>query len=290
MSESTPFYDLGPGKVIGDRYEVVRANRQGSTGGMSVAFEVVDLQTRERLEVQYFAAALFEDEEQAREFAASWEPWKRIDSPAIVGVRDVVMADPAGMILVTDFPRGERLRSILGRTPRFEPPAVVRLGEQLLEGLGEVHANGVVHGDVKPNAIYLEEESAQACLVDGGVTPGLWTAKHLGDKTALIGTPYYAPAEQFGGEGPNVQSDLYNVATVLFEVLTGVLPWRGKSFLEVFQAKLEKEPPSIRSLCPDLEVDPALERAIAGGLKAEPQHRYATAQEFLSALGSVDVG
>src|SRR6185295_19899496 len=108
---------------------------------------------------------------------------------------------------------------------------------------------GLVHGDIKPSTIYVDAKSKKLGpqLVDGGITPGLWNAKHLGERTALIGTPFYAPVEQFGGESPDVQSDVYNVATVLFEMATGVLPWKGKSFLEVFQAKLQKTPPSMKA-------------------------------------------
>jgi serine/threonine-protein kinase len=142
-----------------------------------------------------------------------------------------------------------------------------------------------VHGDVKPHTIQVDEhKSLRVVLADGGITPGLWSAKHLGEKTALIGTPFYAPIEQFGGESPNVQSDIYNVATVLFEITTGTIPWKGKSFIEVFQSKLEKRPPAMKSRAPKVEVPAALEDAIAGGLMADKSERYATADEFRKQL------
>jgi len=124
-------------------------------------------------------------------------------------------------------------------------------------------------------------------LVDGGITPALWSAKHLGDKTQLIGTPYYAPVEQFGGEAADVQSDIYNLATVLYEAVSGALPWQGKSFLEVFQAKLAPKPPPMKSVAPKVDVPPELEAAILGGLFAKKDARYASAAAFKAKLAAL---
>jgi serine/threonine-protein kinase len=132
-----------------------------------------------------------------------------------------------------------------------------------------------------------DRKGLSAQLVDGGVTPGLWNAKHLGDHTALIGTPYYAPVEQFGGDAPDVQSDIYNVDTVLFELVSGTLPWPGSSFLEVFQAKLDRNAPSMAARAPEVDVDAALEEAIVRGLMADRRERYAKASEFRKALEAV---
>jgi serine/threonine-protein kinase len=146
---------------------------------------------------------------------------------------------------------------------------------------------------VKPSTIYVAERKGKgglhAIMVDGGVTPGLWNAKHLGDRTALIGTPFYAPVEQFGGESPDVRSDVYNVATVLFELASGVLPWPGKSLLEVFQAKLDKRAPSMRARAPGVQVPSELERTILAGLMADRSQRYADAAEFKAKLALVPV-
>lgn len=276
-------YDLTQGRIVAKRFEVVRPHRQG---GLSTAFEVRDRETDDRCEMQLFPAGLFEAEGQAQEFSATWAPWKRVKSPSVLRVREIVPLGASSLILITDFPEGDALRARLNARKRLPVGDVVRLGVQVLEGLEAVHAHGLVHGDIKPYTIHVSGDGAglRPTLVDGGITPGLWSAKHLGEKTALIGTPYYAPVEQFSGDSPTVQSDVYNVAAVLFESIAGTLPWRGVSFLEVFQAKLDKRPPSLRRAAPDLKVEEGLDEAIATGCLAERTGRYATAREFRDRL------
>jgi len=281
MPQSLTLFDIVPGKVIADRYTVVGANRQG---GFSTVFEVTDGEDGSRCEMQLFPAGLFE-ESQADEFRHKLEPWQSIGTEYVLSVRGVFQVDADNLALITAFPEGRTLRKRLNDEKSLSRGEVVAIGTRLLSGLSEVHGKGLVHGDIKPLSIYLKAEgkATHPQLIDGGVTPSLWTAKDLGDKTALIGTPYYAPIEQFGGDAPDVRSDIYNVATVLFECITGVLPWAGRSFLEVFQAKLS-DPPPMSERAPDVQVDEELESVIRRGCLADRNKRYASAAEFREAL------
>jgi len=282
MAESLTLFDIVPGKVIGDRFEVKGPHRQG---GFSTAFEVTDTKDGARCELQLFPSALFESPAQAEQFRARLEPWTSIHSPHVLDVREVLELDADNLGLVTAFPPGEPLRKRLGREKHLGKKDVVRIGVGLLSGLAELHGKGLVHGDVKPHTIHVSgnKGSASPILVDGGVTPGLWTAKNLGEKTALIGTPYYAPVEQFGGDAPDVRSDIYNVAAVLFECATGVLPWGGASLLAVFQLKLQ-DPPAMKERAPEVQVTAELEHAIRRGCLADRNKRYESAEQFRDAL------
>lgn len=279
------FFDISPGKTLAGRYTVVQAHRQG---GLSTAFEVTDDQDQARCELQIFPSNLFKTEDQALDFRERMLPWREVESDAVCSVREVVDLHESTMGMVTDFPEGESLRTRLIREKRLDLVEVVAVGHQLLDGLAQIHARELVHGDIKPNTIHLQGKGAdvRALLVDGGVTPSLWTVKGLGETTVLLGTPYYAPIEVFGGDAPDVRSDIYNAATVLYECISGVLPWKGKSFLEVFQAKLT-DPPSISSRAPDIEIDPRLEEVILKGCLADRNKRYASAAEFRDALAAL---
>jgi serine/threonine-protein kinase len=189
--------------------------------------------------------------------------------------------------MITAEPRGEPLADWGRKNKRPGQAAVAAIGIASLEALEAIHARKLIHGDIKPatlNVIEANGKGLGAQLVDGGVTPGLWNAKHLGDRTALIGTPFYAPVEQFGGESPDVASDVYNVAAVLFELATGVLPWPGRSFLEIFQAKLDKVAPSMKRRAPDAQVEPEFVLAVQRGLFTDKRQRYTSAAQFKAAL------
>ena len=285
-TKTLTLFDLAPGKVLLDRYKITGTSRHG---GMSTAFEAEDQKGKGACELQLFPAALFENKKQASEFAQAMTAWMQIESEYVARAREVHALDDGTILFVTDLPPGKSLRDWRG--DKVVPVAqVIELGTQLCDGLSAIHAAGLVHGDIKPHTIHVQDKkSVRVTLVDGGITPALWSAKHLGDKTALIGTPFYAPVEQFGGESPDVQSDIYNIATVLYELACGVLPWQGKSFLEVFQAKLEKRPPNMKTRAPKHLVPPELESVILGGLMADRKERYGDAETFANKLSKLDL-
>lgn len=289
--ESFSLFDLQPERQVAGRYRIVKPQRQS---GLSTAFEARDEHATgagARCALVLFPGALFEGAQQAEEFRASWKPWTTVRSEHVAGVRDILAMPHNTTLLVTDLAEGQTLREWLKAHKRMTPEQTLALGRGLLDGLAAIHGQGLVHGDIKPQTIFLAErkEGLHGVLVDGGITTGLWNAKHLGEHTALIGTPYYAPVEQFGGESPDVQSDVYNLATVLFECAAGVLPWPGSTMLEVFQAKLDRSAPSIKKRAPKVHVPEDLERAVVQGLLADKRQRYPSAAEFRDALSAVAV-
>ncbi|MCY2959691.1 MAG: serine/threonine-protein kinase [Planctomycetota bacterium] len=277
-------FDLIPGKVLLDRYKIVRTNRRD---GMSTTFVVEDLAADGERELQVFPASMFENREQSRDFVRVMQPWTKIASRTVLKAHSVHDLEDGTVLFVTDLPPAKSLREHGKERAPLPTAEVVKVGLELIEGLGAIHKAGLVHGDVKPNTIRVRDAKGHVELIDGGITASLWSAKHLGDKTALIGTPFYAPVEQFGGESPDVQSDVYNLACVLYELATGVLPWKGKSFLEVFQEKLLKDPPSMKSRAPKVVVPEALEQAIRGGLMADRGERYGDILPFRAALSAI---
>ncbi len=293
MSTSpTSLYDIAPGAMLAGRYKGSGPHRQG---GLSTAIEVEDTEGGARCELQLFPPGLFEGDEQKKEFLGQLEPWREVTSEAVLGLKDLLDLEPATLGLLTAFPEGESLRQVLNREECLPVKSAVDLGMQILDGLQSIHGRGLVHGDLKPYSIHLvgfsegnaggdDTSAVRVLLVDGGLTPGLWTAKDLGDKTALIGTPYYAPVEQFGGDAPDVLSDIYNVATVLFECVTGALPWRGKTFLQVFQSKLEAGPPPMGPGADGEPVPALLEEVIARGCRAKRDGRWQGGADFRAAL------
>lgn len=281
---SLSLFDLRPGKLLLDRYRILRPHRES---GIAATFAVEDAENGRRCEAQAFPGSMFEDRRQGAEFADRLQAWCSLDSDSILRSHEVVAFDDGAVLLVTDFPAGQSLRSWMNDNARMEGAEVVSLCTGLLRGLRTVHGSGLVHGDIKPQSIFVQSGAGRGVLADGGITPAMWEAKHLGTRTALIGTPFYAPLEQFTGDPPDELSDLYNLATVMYELLTGVLPWSGKGYIEIFQSKMQKTPPKMAVRAPGVDVDAALEAVVAGGLSAERKERHASADVFLERLSAV---
>jgi len=286
MSHATfSIFDFQPGRTVLERFRIVKPLRQS---GLSAAFEAVDERdgAQARCSLVVFSGALFGGAKEVEQFRATWKPWTKVRSPHVPAVREIVALPQHGTLLVAECADGVPLKEWLRTHGPLSPSDARALGLQLVLALEAIHEQELVHGDIKPQNILVAERDGAlvVVLVDGGVTTGMWSAKHLGEHTALIGTPYYAPIEQFSGESPDKQSDIYNVATVLFECATGVLPWPGKSMLELFQAKLERREPSMKRRAPKSDVPPELEAAIVKGLLADRRERYMNAAEFRGAL------
>lgn len=286
MTNHISLFDLVPGNELLGRYRIVRPHRQGT---MAANFEALDLEGGERRELQVFPGGLFEDRGQAADFAERLGAWREVANPAVLVPREVRVFDDGSVLLVTDFPIGRSLRGWMKDHARMEARAVRALAIGLLEGLETVHAADLAHGDLKPAAVRYRPDEDRGVLLDGGITPALWAAKHLGTRTALIGTPYYAPIEQFSGDQPDALSDLYSLCTVLYELVTGVLPWSGTGFVEVFQSKMQPGPPSMAERAPGVPVDAELERAIVKGLCAARTERYASAGELHDRLARIEL-
>ena len=288
MQNAITLFDLTPGKLLAGRFEIVGTSRQG---GLSAAFEVRDHETDTRRELQLFPYGMFDGDEEADDFVSTWKSWAGVSSPAVLGFHGVMKLDSLNLSLVTDLPSGTNLRQMLADGREFTEAEVITLGVELCRGLVAIHEAGLVHGDIKPHTIFIVEgaegDRLVPTLVDGGVTAGLWTAKHLGENTALIGTPFYAPIEQFGGDAPDVLSDIFNLSTVLFELAAGVLPWEGKSFLEVFQAKLEPKAPHINQRTGARSVSSGFDDIIAKGLSPKRADRHTSAKALGDALSAL---
>ena len=284
MSTSLSLFDLKPGKVLLDRYKIQQPHREGN---ISATFAVEDAEDGSSKELQVFHAGLFEGPDQGAQFAERIEGWQSVTVEGIAHLHSVEALDDGAVLLLTSFPDGPSLRTWLKEGSPMSSVEVVQLGKRMLGALQAVHAHGLIHGDIKPSSIHLPTDGGGAFLVDAGITPAMWAAKHLGTRTALIGTPFYAPIEQFTGDSPDELSDLYNLSTVMYELLTGVLPWSGTGYIEVFQSKMQPRPPAMSQRAPGVEIPRELEEVIATGLSANRRERHPDAASFLEQLSVV---
>jgi hypothetical protein len=218
-------------EAIGSGYRLVRRIGRGAMGTVWEA----DGPTG-RVAVKVLRPDLADDPEVVDRFLREREVLTRLPrSPHIVAVRDLV-ADGGRLAIVMELVAGEQLRALLARDGTFAPRRALAVVTQLLEGLAVAHARGVVHRDVKPENIIVDDtDGDRVAIVDFGVA---WITEHAALRTTgIVGTPTYMAPEVASGAPPDGRADVYSAGIVLFELLFGRPPFRGSTVADVLRAR-----------------------------------------------------
>jgi eukaryotic-like serine/threonine-protein kinase len=187
--------------------------------------------------------------------------------------------------MVMEWCPGRLLRQILdeGRLPQDR---AIRIAIEILKALDYIHSNGVVHRDLKPENIMVDEND-HIKLIDFGIA-GDTASRRLtyANFTSMLGTPNYIAPEQVKGKRGDGRTDLYSMGVILYEMLTGKLPFTGPTPLAAMNDRLLNHPVPPRVADPS--VSPQLQEIIYRALERDPKNRYATAQEFIRDLEHPD--
>jgi serine/threonine-protein kinase len=267
-----------PGHVFGERYRVL--SLLGS-GGMGEVFRVEDKASGQALALKVLRPIDADDAERVRRFQREIQVLTRIRHPAVLRILDWGES-PAGLFFVTELVDGEDLKAAIRRRGPWPPEEAAALGATLAEALAAAHAQGVVHRAVKPTNVMIARDGSVR-LLDFGLARGAGLDMTTLTRTGtVLGTPGYMSPEQFDAHGVDERSDLYSLGVVLFEVLTGRLPFRGQTPIAVALAHKTEPPPLPRALRRGI---PAwLERAVLQCLEKDPARRFASAAELAAEL------
>jgi serine/threonine protein kinase len=189
------------------------------------------------------------------------------------------------LYMVMEWCEGRLLRNILDEG-RIDPQRAIRIAVEVLEALEYIHENGVVHRDLKPENIMVDADD-NVKLIDFGIA-GDSAAKRLtyANLTAALGTPNYISPEQVKGKRGDGRSDVYAMGVILYEMLTGQVPFKGSSPMEVINDRLLNYPTPPRVLEPS--VSPQLQEVIYRAIERDPKNRYPKARDFASDLQHLD--
>ena len=247
---------------------------------MGQVFRVEDATSGQALALKALRPLDADDTDRVRRFQREIQILTRIRHPAVLHILDWESA--AGLYFVTELVDGEDLKAAIRRRGAWPAPEAAALGATLAEALAAAHAQGVVHRDVKPNNVMIGGDGSVR-LLDFGLARGtgidLTTLTRTG---TILGTPGYMSPEQFDAHGVDERSDLYSLGVVLFEVLTGRLPFTGRTPIAVALAHKTETPPLPRAVRPGI---PAwLERVVLRCLEKDPARRFATATELAAEL------
>jgi serine/threonine protein kinase len=209
-------------------------------------------------------------------FEREQEIGRMLDHPGIPRV--IEDDDRSRVYMVTEWAEGTMLRELLHEQGKLPAEQAVRIAVSACNSLDYIHSHGIVHRDLKPENIVVNSDD-ETKLIDFGIA-GQSGARRLtfGKFTQVLGTPDYISPEQVKGKRGDARSDVYAMGVMLYEMLTGEVPFTGNTPLVVMNHRLVSDPAPLRELDP--EISPALEQIVLRALERDPRDRYASAREL----------
>lgn len=279
---------LTTGDIIDEKYRIVRLIGEG---GMGAVYEGENLRIHRRVAIKVLHAGVAENADAVQRFEREAQAAGRIGSEHIVEVLDLGNLANGDRYMVMEYMDGESLSDRIQSLGRLSPAQLYPIARQMLEGLAAAHGAGIIHRDLKPDNVYLLKgrrgQADFAKLLDFGISKFSQLSGESGFSMtrtgAVMGTPYYMSPEQAkGAKGMDHRADLYAVGVILFEAVTGQVPFNADTFNELLFKIVLEQPPPVEQLVPD--IDPAFAAIIAKGMAREAAHRYQSAEEFMQAL------
>jgi serine/threonine protein kinase len=214
-------------------------------------------------------------------FEREEEVGKRLDHTSIIKV--LTPKHKSRMYIAMEYVEGTSLRALMRDHPKMAPEEALGLARQIGEALVYMHGQGVVHRDLKPENVLVTDQGLVK-IMDFGIALDE-SARRLtwSGLSSTIGTPDYMAPEQVNGRRGDARTDIYALGTILYEMLTGELPYTGENVYNVMRAKTSEDPQPPRHYRPDL--DPHLEELVLRAIERQPRARYTSAAEMLTDLG-----
>ncbi len=265
--------------MIGRQIGSYRILEKIGAGGMGVVYQAMDTGLDRLVAIKVLNPDLAHDPELVRRFRAEAKAQANLNHPNIATLHAFVEIDEQCLI-VMEFLEGDTFEDILLKSGKVPWQGAISLARQTLQGLEFAHSRGVIHRDIKPGNLMLTG-SGTVKIMDFGI------AKALGDsrktRTGLqMGTPHYMPPEQIRSETVDARSDVYSLGITLHQLMTGNLPFEGKSDFELMSAHINTPPPLLRSF--ETEIPPSVEQCVGKALAKKPEDRFQSAGEFSTAL------
>jgi tetratricopeptide (TPR) repeat protein/tRNA A-37 threonylcarbamoyl transferase component Bud32 len=261
-----------------------RLERELGRGGMGVVFLATDTTLDRRVAIKAVHPELAAHQSIARRFLAEARTIARLRHPNIVAVHTA--GNVAGLLYyVMDEVDGESLRQRLVRERKLDPAAVARIVGDLAAALDAAGRAGVVHRDVKPENVLLDQASGRALLADFGIARAMAgeSATSSTGQGVAVGTPAYMSPEQAAGEEVDGRSDLYALGVVAYEMLAGAPPFQGPNRV-VVSKHIAERPVALERVRPD--APRPLAAAIMRALEKQPADRWQTGEQFRQALAT----
>jgi eukaryotic-like serine/threonine-protein kinase len=268
----------------GDRLDHYHIESLAAQSGMASIFRATDLRNGRAIAIKVPHLEVESDPLFYDRFKREEEIGRKLDHPGVMRVFDD--EDRSRVYMVMEWVDGRSLRHILTEQKKLPAERAVRIALGICDALEYVHRNGVVHRDLKPENVMVDSDD-RIKLIDFGIAGSVGMRRLTFAKfTRAMGTPDYISPEQVKSKRGDARSDVYALGVMLYEMLTGEVPFRGPNSLAVINDRLLNHPTPPRELDP--EISPQLQEIIYRALERNPANRYASAREFAKDLANPD--
>jgi len=275
MTLGTGYKVLGEGKIFAGKYAI---SGEIGQGGMGVVYKAEDIRLKRTVALKFMPPEFMRIPDARERFIREAQSAAALSHPNICTIHEVDEAEGQPYIAM-EFVSGESLRQKAAKGP-MESDKVVDIAAQVAAGLDAAHQRGIIHRDIK-SANIMVTEKGQAKIMDFGLAKVMGESQ-LTKEAVTIGTVAYMSPEQAQGEDLDQRTDIFSFGVVLYEVLTGQLPFRGDRESIILHSIVKAEPKPLRQIKPDIPVE--LQKIIDRALKKKREDRYSSAAEMAAEL------
>ena len=260
------------GTKINDRYSIIRTLGEGGMANVYLAYDTI---LDRNVAVKVLRGDLASDEKFVRRFQREALSASNLYHPNIVQIYDFDQED-GQYYIVMEYVEGKTLKQLLKRRGSLTITEVIDIMSQLTDGMAHAHDSYIIHRDIKPQNIMILD-NGMIKITDFGIAMAL-NSTQLTQTNSVMGSVHYLPPEQAAGRGSTIRSDIYSMGILMYELLTGSVPYKGDNAVEIALKHLKEPLPSIREKLPELPQ--SIENIILKATAKNPQNRYKDAREM----------
>ena len=271
-----PKTGFSKGTAIAGKYKIID---EIGRGGMGVVYKAKDIRLDRTVALKFLPPGIAYDKEAKKRFIQEAKAATRLDHTNICTIYEIGDTEEKHLFIAMPYYMGESLKERIGQKP-LEIEEAVSITKQISEGLSRAHKKGIIHRDIKPANIMFTEEGVVK-IVDFGIAK-LGGEARLTQTGSTIGTTAYMSPEQTQGDEVDSRSDIWSLGVVLYEMLTGQLPFIGEQIQSMVYSIINKEPDSVTSIREDIPRH--IEQIVLRALEKDPEKRYQSVEELKQEL------
>ena len=279
------------GREIAGRYRVT--SKLGE-GGMGAVYRGEQISLKRAVAIKVLRPELSANAGLVRRFNAEAELAAKLSHPNTVNIYDFGQDGTGALFIAMEFLEGRSLRQVVTTEGPLPPARALAIGRQIAASLADAHAHGIVHRDLKPDNVMLTERGRERDIVrvlDFGIAKlrddNRATVNQMTQAGDLVGTPQYMAPEQIRGDAVDGRTDVYALGAMLYEMVTGRLPFEGPTVMAVLSKHLMEVPPAPTVRRPDLALPPALDALVMSALAKEPNERPASMEQLAEHMANL---